>query len=275
MIARELMRKRETGGQMTASDGQPVGASPRTARVRVPKTAELVAAQLRAQIVRGELNDGDSLPPETELVERFGISRPTLREAFRVLESESLISVRRGARGGARVHAPTLDVAARNAGLVLQHRRTTMADIYLARTIIEGPCAGLLARRRSGADLELMWRNVEEAEAAIDEPDRFIRLHTEFHGLVVDLAGNETLALLNGMVRHLIDLANWARVERDPGGSTPRASHRGAKAHRRLVEHIEARDIEAAEALWRTHLVEAGEFLSEHPGPQTVLELLA
>ena len=199
--------------------------------------------------MRGELQDGDALPPEMELVERYGISRPTLREAFRVLESESLISVRRGARGGARVHAPTLDVAARNAGVVLQHRGTTMADIYLARTVIEVPCAGRLAQRRTRADLDLLWTKVEEAEAAIDEPDRFIRLHTEFHGLIVDLAGNQTLALLNGMVRHIIDLANWTRVARDPGGTTPKASHRGAKAHRRLVEHIEAKDPDAAEAL--------------------------
>jgi DNA-binding FadR family transcriptional regulator len=260
---------------MTGSDRHPGGPQLSAAKVRVPKTAELVAARLRAQIVRGELNDGDSLPPETELIDRFGISRPTLREAFRVLESEALISVRRGARGGARVHAPTLDVAARNAGLVLQHRGTTMADLYVARTIVEPPCAAMLARGRSAADLQLLWQNVEQAEAAIEEPDRFIRLHTEFHGLIVDLAGNQTLALVNGLVRNLIDLANWTRVERDPGGSTPRAVHRGARAHRRLVEHIEAREAEAAETLWRTHLVEAGEFLSEHPGPQTVLELLA
>jgi DNA-binding FadR family transcriptional regulator len=243
--------------------------------VRVPKTAELVAAHLRGQIVRGELQDGDALPPEMELVQHYGISRPTLREAFRVLESESLISVRRGARGGARVHTPTLDVAARNAGIVLQHRGTTMADIYLARTVIEVPCAGRLAQRRTKADLDLLWSKVEEAEAAIDEPDRFIRLHTEFHGHIVDLAGNQTLMLLNGMVRHIIDLANWTRFARDPGGTTPKASHRGARAHRRLVEHIEARDSEAAEALWRTHLVEAAEFLVEDPGPQTVIEVLS
>ena len=247
----------------------------RDADVRVPKTAELVAGHLRAQIVRGELRDGDALPSEMKLVELYGISRPTLREAFRVLESESLISVRRGARGGARVHAPTLDVAARNAGIVLQYGGTTMADIYLARTIIEVPCAGRLAQRRTNADLDLLWRKVEEAEATIDEPDRFIRLHTEFHALIVDLAGNQTLALLNGMVRHIVDLANWTRVARDPGGTTPKASHRGAKAHRRLVEFIDAKDADAAEALWRTHLEEASEFLTEEPGPKTVIEVLS
>ena len=85
--------------------------------VKVPKTAELVAAQLRNQIVRGELREGDALPPEAALMAQFGVSRPTLREAFRVLESEALISVRRGARGGAHVHTPDGDVAARYAGL--------------------------------------------------------------------------------------------------------------------------------------------------------------
>ena len=75
------------------------------APVRVPKTAELVASHLRRQIVRGELKEGDALPPESALMEQFGVSRPTLREAFRVLESEALISVRRGARA-ARVSTP-------------------------------------------------------------------------------------------------------------------------------------------------------------------------
>ena len=73
--------------------------------VRAPKTAELIASQLRGQIVRGELKAGDTLPPEITLMEQFGVSRPTLREAFRILETESLIDVRRGSRGGAQRRA--------------------------------------------------------------------------------------------------------------------------------------------------------------------------
>src|SRR5580704_2051753 len=81
-----------------SANGRPFGQ-----RIRVPKTAELVAAELRRKIVRGELAEGDALPSEAALMADFAVSRPTLREAFRVLESESLISIRRGARGGARV----------------------------------------------------------------------------------------------------------------------------------------------------------------------------
>ena len=69
--------------------------------LREPKMADRVATVLRRMFIRGELAEGTMLPPESELMERFGVSRPTLREAFRVLESESLIQVQRGVRGGA------------------------------------------------------------------------------------------------------------------------------------------------------------------------------
>ena len=62
--------------------------------LREPKMAERVATVLRRMMIRGEVPEGTVLPTESELIERFGVSRPTLREAFRVLESESLIQVR-------------------------------------------------------------------------------------------------------------------------------------------------------------------------------------
>jgi DNA-binding FadR family transcriptional regulator len=243
--------------------------------IRAPKTAELVAAHLRRQIVRGELQEGQALPPEAALMAQFGISRPTLREAFRVLEAELLISVRRGARGGARVHTPSVDVAARLAALVLEYRGTTLADIYEARNVIEPPCAGLLARRRTPEQLRRLWAEVERAEAVIEQPNQLIRIHTEFHALVVDFADNETLRVLSGMLRHIIDTANWERVAEDAGSpGERRATHRGARAHRRLVELVEAGDAAGAEELWRRHLVEAAEYLTSGPTAGTVLDLL-
>ena len=105
--------------------------------VRVPKAGELVAAQLRKQIVTGVLKPGDPLPGETALMERYGVSRPTMREAFRILESESIIVVLRGAHGGARVLAPDESVAARHMGLLLQYQGVPLADVYHARTELE------------------------------------------------------------------------------------------------------------------------------------------
>src|SRR2546423_893707 len=94
-------------------------------QVRVPKTAELVARALRRQIIRRELGQGEALPSESALMEQFGVSRPTLREAFRLLESESLIEVRRGVRGGARRAAAERDRPAAGAEPRRGHRAHT------------------------------------------------------------------------------------------------------------------------------------------------------
>ena len=209
--------------------------------MRLPKMAELIADQLRRQIVRGELKEGDALPSESELLERFHVSRPTLREAFRVLESESLITVRRGAHGGARVQVPNIDVAARYAGFILEHRGTTLDDVYQARILIEPPVVGMLALERTEADVARLRAALEEHDAAGDDPRRAIRTHTAFHALLVELTGNQTLRVLTGMIQHIIDLANWDWVDanvdtsgRDQGdqpratGTPPRRRpHRG------------------------------------------------
>ena len=83
----------------------------RPSPVRVPKAAELVAAHLRRQIIRGDIAEDEALPAEAELMHIYNVSRPTLREALRILESESLIVVKRGARGGARAALPDATAA--------------------------------------------------------------------------------------------------------------------------------------------------------------------
>jgi DNA-binding FadR family transcriptional regulator len=272
------MTTQRSSETMAADDGSdPRGSETRLGMVmRVPKMAELVAAHLRRQIVRGDLQEDDALPPETILMEQFGVSRPTLREAFRILESEALISVRRGARGGARVHPPNSDVAARYAGLVLEHRHTTLADVYEARTMIEPHCAGLLAARRTQSDIAELMAEVEKGEAGLDDdPDR-IGSHADFHTRIVDLAGNETLKVLTGILRHIVDTANWNRVAEDPASpSTRRATHKGTRAHRRLVELIRAKDAAGAETFWRKHLIEAHRYLLESQSERAILDLLS
>lgn len=237
--------------------------------------AELVALELRRRIVRGELAEGDALPSEAELMGEFAVSRPTLREAFRVLESESLLSIRRGARGGARVHVPDGSLAARYAGFILEHRSATLQDVYTARTVIEAPCAGLLAGRRTAADLDRLRAALAEAESLIDDPPAFIRAHLRFHALVVELSGNQTLVLLNGMVRDIIDRANWSHVDLDAGTEeNVRANLSGFRAHVRLVELVADGDAGEATRVWRSHLERAHEYLLGNRSTTTVLDLL-
>jgi DNA-binding FadR family transcriptional regulator len=240
---------------------------------RLPKTAELIADQLRRQIVRGDLAEGAALPSEAELLERFNVSRPTLREAFRVLESESLITVRRGAHGGARVQVPNIDVAARYAGFVLEFRGTTLADVYEARILIEPPIIGLLAARRTDADVERLRAALDEHEAAAGSPLLAIRTHTAFHALLVELTGNQTLRVLTGMVQHIIDRANIDWVESKVATPEQTGMSLGLKAHHRVVDLIEAGVETGAEEVWRKHLTEARDYLLR-PDVTTVLDLM-
>jgi len=98
------------------------------------KMAERVAAELRREIVTGKLRPGDRLHNERLLQEEFNISRPTLREALRMLESESLIVVTRGQFGGARVTEPDPNVLARQVGACMQMQGVTLRDVWLARS---------------------------------------------------------------------------------------------------------------------------------------------
>jgi DNA-binding FadR family transcriptional regulator len=244
-------------------------------QLRIPKMAELVAQRLRRQIVSSELSQGDALPSEATLMGKFGVSRPTLREAFRVLESEGLISVRRGAHGGARVQTPNGEAAARYAGLVLEYRGATLEDVYDARNIIEPPCAGLLAKRRTQADLTKLRTELEQARQALDDSSTLIRLHNDFHALMIDLANNQTMAVLNGMLRRIIDQSSFAHMDSDAGSpSNIQAIRKGFRAHERLVDLVEARDATKAEELWRRHLDEAETYMLNGSNPKTVLDLL-
>jgi DNA-binding FadR family transcriptional regulator len=224
--------------------------------------AELVASELRRQIVTSKLVEGEALPSEAVLMTQFGVSRPTLREAFRILEAESLIVVRRGAGGGGRVQLPSDDVAARYAALVLEHRRTPVQDVWEARTLFEPPTAGLLARHRTDDDIAAL-KAALEAHDVLEEPADIVRAHNEFHALVVRLSGNDTLSLFNVMLAGIIERSSWRQVSADLGSATHDRIERGTlRSHHDLVDQIVARDTGAAEATWRRHLSAGTDYLS-------------
>jgi hypothetical protein len=81
--------------------------------------------------------------------------------------------------------------------------------------------------------------------------------------------------VLNGMVRHIIEQANWSHVDLDAGSpENVRANKRGFRAHVRLVELVAAQEADEAEALWRLHLAEAENYLLMNKSMTTVLDLL-
>lgn len=229
--------------------------------MRVPKTAELVAAQIRKRIICGELSEGDYLPLESELKTAFGISRPTLREAFRILEAENLISVVRGSRTGAQVHEPRVEAVSRYAGFVLQAQGTTVRDIYDARLAIEPFCARKLAEKK---DLEAAAALEKEAEklTALVEEKRYVDFMSglaDFHRTLVERAGNHTLLMITNMLhdvtaRHQVEIFKRRPLDE---ALQRRSALFGIRSFHRLIEHIRQGDANRAEAHWRAHVENA------------------
>ena len=220
----------------------------------VPKAAELVARRLRSEIVRGETPVGEPLASEKDLMERFGVSRPTLRAAVRILETEGLVEVRRGSRGGTWVCAPSIDVTARRAGAFLQYHRATVDDVHRARALVEPPAVALLAARRDPRHVAQLRATLDEQAAAFDDAALVRTIGQRFHAEIVELAGNQTLIVFSSMLQEVIDIqtARAQAYRRERG--VERAAPVLHAEHQRTLELIAAGAADEAEQHWRTHL---------------------
>jgi GntR family transcriptional regulator, transcriptional repressor for pyruvate dehydrogenase complex len=236
--------------------------------VRAPKTGELIASHLRRQIVRGELRAGETLPAESQLMEQFAVSRPTLREAFRILEAETLISVRRGSRGGARVVAPEASVAARYVGLLLQIKGVTINDVYEARMISEPPCARLLAQRHTDEDIEKLTQVVDELKAEVAAkkpfiPDPYVwsSLTYRFHELILEGCGNMTMAIQGAVLQDIVATHLRVKIAQRDDNDTDERFQRVIRSYTKLINLVQAGKAGAAEKHWRSHMEGAAQYL--------------
>src|ERR1700709_390569 len=176
-----------------------------TSQVRQPRLAELVAAKLRERIVSGDLADGDLLPKQEDLGAEFGVSKPTMREAIRVLESEGLIEVQQGRFGGAVVHVPKVENIAVTMALVLETNGVRLPDVGLALQAIEPSCVRMCAERtdRLEAVVPRLQELQDQAVAAVTDDERVVALSREFHEALASLCGNASLTLCAGALERL------------------------------------------------------------------------
>jgi len=241
-------------------------------RTAVPKAAEVAVAALRRRIILGRLGEGDVLPSEDELMAELGVSKPTLRQAIRILESESLVTVRRGAHGGMRVSVPRVETAAGYAATVLEYRGATTADLFEAAAALEGPCAAMLARTRTSSQLDRL-RAAATAELGVSDPRLLLERENDFHRMVIEFAGNATLRALCAMVREIIDAATSRYVARTRPEVHGPAVAAGARVHSRFVDLVESGAAEAAEALWCKHILATAARIRDAGGAERIVDV--
>jgi len=218
--------------------------------VKIAKGPETLANLLRDNILSGAIEPGASLAPERTLVEQTGLSRATVREALRILETEGLVVSRPGRNGGARVQRVNDNGVAKAVHFLIRGQRLDDATLRETREILEGATARLAAERRTAADLAEIAAISARIETAIDDLPRLAEENARWHIAVAEAGHNPLLTAF---------MKSIAAAISHPSGDTDRelpSEGRTAliKAHRRVVEAIRTGDADAAERRMLRHL---------------------
>lgn len=228
------------------------------ARLRVPKTAEVVADHVRRQIIVGELQAGDKLPPEAMLMESFGLSRASIREAFRILEAERFVDVVQGARCGAIILRPAAQTVARYAAHFLQANGVTVRSLYAARLAIEPLLVSQLATAPQGDMVERLAARALRIRSHA-HLEHYGAVQSELAHLYDDILDDATLQMLGFIGQLLLHLSlsqqrhAQQRIGLDPSVLKSRVMQ-SVDAFDHLVQLIQANDIDGASARWQRYI---------------------
>ena len=221
--------------------------APKPTRIGRPDATDLVVAQVRAAIDRGELNPGDRLPPERELAQRLKVSRPTVRSGLRVLAGMGVVRIRQGAGtfitdGPPTLHSQPLDFLAALHGF-------TRRQLFEARFVLEVSLAGMAARRGTADALITLSDETTAMFASLDDPEAFLAHDVRFHRAIGAAADNPVLASMLEMVTSLFDQVRQQMVRRGldlkVAAEEHRAIYRAIRTHdpehakRAMIEHLE------------------------------------
>jgi GntR family transcriptional regulator, transcriptional repressor for pyruvate dehydrogenase complex len=222
--------------------------------------SEKVAGDIRAFVRHEHLQPGDRLGREEDLARRFGVSRPTLREALRLLSSAHLIRASKGPGGGIFVAATAEEGIALSVSdtvaSMLAADTVDLDELLEARMLVEIPLAGLAAQRADEEDVRRLGELVAQAKAAGTDSDRFSELDRELHRRISAAAGNRLSGALMAWVVDVLQPLLQERLKPAVVESTLLGQHQD------VVGAIERGDPAAAERAMREHLLYLRDLLS-------------
>lgn len=252
----------------------PVRAGPPARDDRRQKAAEIVAWEIRRRIIHGEIGEGENLLPEPELIKEFGVSRPTLREAMRILETQDLISVDQGQRKGARVRLPSIGHTSLQTALLFQVRKVTLKEIIEAWLLLEPPIVASLAKATTRGFLTELREHVHREVALPDSTQDSLHRCRSFHQLVLQANENSALGSVLEILRNVVQMHFDKALVSYEGLSTH--IHRSEtldKEHLALIDLIESGDSKAVESFWHGHIDAAGQAMIAEFGNDTIVVL--
>ncbi|MBS1895545.1 MAG: FadR family transcriptional regulator [Actinobacteria bacterium] len=228
-------------GETTAALRPPAFAEP----IATERTFEQAIERIVEGIERSRLRHGDALPKEATLAAELGISKPTLRQALRVLERAGLIEVRRGAGGGIFLAAELVPIDLLRSQVAAEEG--IVVETLVARRIIEGGATRLAAKAARPGDFEEMERTVELLVAAAGSRDQVMRADAAFHRAVGRASGNRSIqAAMRELARELAPI-------RDAYRGDPKDDRHTLDVHRRQIEAMRAGDLDALDRVLDEH----------------------
>lgn len=217
------------------------------------KTYEQIVDHVRSAISSGELSSGDRLPPETELAKSLGVSRPTVREALKVLEALNILRSSTGPKGGTFVRNITgLEVAdylKDSISLLLDVDELSLQELWAARETIDVPAAGMAAVRRTEHDLLVIEQTIKADE--LKRGDNIIS-DISFHRAVAEASKNRMLSLFMSSI--YMTLRSLSENYILPKAMLLEVKRASQEAHRLIYEAIVAQDETLARDRMQEHL---------------------
>jgi GntR family transcriptional regulator, transcriptional repressor for pyruvate dehydrogenase complex len=238
--------------------------------VRTRRTFEEAVEQIAERIKLGDLRPGDRLPSERDLAGLMQISRPTVREALKMLCDAGVVEVRPGSGGGAFVVSDRIP-----AELVERQelRMSEVAGVLEARRLLEPRVAQLAALYATDEDFEALAHNIEQQrevaklERFFDHEDRFLQLDLQFHLIIARSTRNTTVVSL------MRDLLRKLEIARDMALHVELVPDWTIDVHERTLHAIRSADAERIEIVMDEHLGKVERLWEEHSGRALVRRL--
>ncbi|MBU3931968.1 MAG: FadR family transcriptional regulator [Proteobacteria bacterium] len=217
--------------------------------VEKKRAYEDIVQQVIALIEQGKLKRGDQLPSERELTEAYKVSRTTVREAIRTLESMKLLQCRQG--NGTFVLASNEEALIHPLAEGLFNAKDDIRDIFYIRKIIEPHVAQLAAENSTPQDIEKMEKILCMQEECIERGENIIETDSAFHNLVAGAAKNRVMERL---IHALVDLLKQAREEYLTEGESNGRAKRSLVGHQQVLSAVRNGDSEDAKSAMLKHL---------------------
>ncbi|SIQ45952.1 transcriptional regulator, GntR family [Alkalispirochaeta americana] len=221
--------------------------------VETKRASEVIYDQIKEMITSGRLKPGDRLPSERAMMEMLSRSRPTIREALRMLERTGLIRTVAGSNG-AIVQKPNTRSVEQALETAIQTQALSLSEVWEYRHLNETAIVEWASQRRTAKDLEALDKILEQSRESVDDPGEFIKYDPLFHAALAKASKNTVAYLLSQILAiSMVALLEQRMAELDM--KTQQAMCRKVLVmHADIVAALKSRDKDAARRAMEAHI---------------------